>query len=254
MSDPVPQTVEEILEFLLRNQATTQQQMQAQMDASIVQWKTMMTSKPRRIDSPKLVGSINDDLELFFFQGSNSTPTTTRLSVTCSDVKFRGLLAYVPGLTLPTAFADLGVDRSYCFGLSCDSQDSLKRELELGTHLRNRLTRLTGRTDNSHTRTQCGCSSTVLNFLDFLGTLAPIDIISALSKAARQDDTDRILETLIHKGFFLLNDTDRIATTSCLRDDYTDRTRHGLDFLQCQSQCRGSLLPDWTFSMPADFP
>jgi hypothetical protein len=62
------------------------------------------------------------------------------------------------------------------------------------------------------------------------------------------------LETLIQKGFFLLDDTDRIVTTSYLRDDNTDRTRHELDFLQCQSQCRGSLLPDWTFSMPDDFP
>jgi hypothetical protein len=68
MSDPVPQTVGEILEFLLRNQAATQQQMQAQMDAFIVQWKTMMTSKPRRIEPPKYAGSINEDLELFLFQ------------------------------------------------------------------------------------------------------------------------------------------------------------------------------------------
>jgi hypothetical protein len=33
--------------------------------------------------------------------------------LTCSNVKFHGLLGYVPGLTLPTAFADLGVDRMY---------------------------------------------------------------------------------------------------------------------------------------------
>jgi hypothetical protein len=53
--------------------------------------------------------------------------------MTCSNVKFHGLPAYVPSFTLPTAFADLGVDRRYCLSLVCDSQDSLKRELELET-------------------------------------------------------------------------------------------------------------------------